>query len=159
MLFACSYAFQISGAIILLLWSLRGIKANVLDLYFSDSNVIERDNNDMCVLAKEKLQKKLQTIFQNIFAFADLIVGYSLALFAQSLFESYKTFVITEVLTVIIIVAEYFASIIIAKVKYPKDVSMSFAEIQKYKPDVSTFTTNKEVDDMFNEVFGAEPKE
>lgn len=159
MLFAFSYAFQISGAIILLLWSLKSVKQNVFELYFPGSNVIERDENDICILDKEKLQKGLQTILQNIFAFVDLIVGYSMAIFAEKLFENCKTFVIVWILTLTITGIEHLTAVIIAKIRYPKDISIAFDEVQKYKTDVGTFVTEREIDQMFNEVFDTDSKE
>lgn len=137
MLFACSYAFQISGAIILLLWSWKGIKKDVFsDLYFPDSNIIIRDKNNICVFPKERLQKETKNIFLNVFAFVDLVVGYSFAIFAEKLVENNKTFTATVILAIAITAIEYLEADIISKIRYPQDVRKPFDEVIKRKPGV-----------------------
>ena len=161
MVFILSYAFQISGAIILLLWSFASlcrIKIKVLDLYFPDSSVIERDNDDMCILSKDKLRKATIEIFKNIFAFLDLVIGYSLAIFAEQKFENCKAFLLIVISTALITVIECLATGAVARLKYPKDVVMPFAEIEKCKPDIGTFITDREVKEMCDKIFGDESK-
>ena len=65
-------AFQLSGALVLLLNCMKGGKEAVIRNCFPGTNVVERDENNNCKIEKEKLQKSAHNIYLNIIAFADL---------------------------------------------------------------------------------------
>ena len=102
MLFIGMLAFQLAGAVILLLNCCKGNKKAVIKNCFPGSNVVERDNNNNCTIPKEKLQESAHKIYLNIVAFGDEKVPYN----------------------------------------------------ELAKDGVDTFATNKEVDDMFKDIFG-----
>ena len=156
--FVLSYAFQITGAILLLLWSLKGIQKNIFDLYFSESSFVERDDNNMCTLHKERLQKETRTVVLNIAAFSDIIVGYLLAIVGEQQFSNQISFLSIIGLTVIISLLEYAIAFLISKFKYPEDVKISYDHL--LNRDILTNPTNQEISDavtsVYKEVFGAD---
>ena len=149
-----SISLQLSGAVILLLWCLKGTsKEQIVRKYFPGSNTVKRDDEDNCVLKKEKLQSITSEVYVNALAFVDLIIGYLSAYFAKDTFIPIVAVALTVLITTILIVGEYVIARKFAAYKYPSDMIIPYSYLEKY--DVDTFSTDKEVNDMLNEVFGS----
>jgi hypothetical protein len=148
MLFVGMIVFQLSGALILLLNCVKCGKETVIKNCFPGSNFVERDGNNNCKIEKEKLQKSVHNIYLNMIAFADLVVGYILAVFSPT--STTKTCLVlltVIVLTCVLLVVEYFLSLFCAKIKYANDMVITFKNLD----GVDTFATNKEIEAMFND--------
>ena len=143
-------AFQLSGALVLLLNCMKGGKEAVIRDCFPGTNVVERDENNNCKIEKEKLQKSAHNIYLNIIAFADLVVGYILAAFSPTA-DSQTSVILMEVivLTCALLVLEYYLSRFCARKIYAQDAVIPFENLD----GVDTFPTGQEIDDMFNDVF------
>lgn len=149
-----SISLQLSGAVILLLWCLRGAsKEQVVRKYFPGSNTVKRDDDDNCVLSKEKLQAISSEVYVNALAFVDLIVGYLIAYFVKDTYSPVVAVVFTVLITSALIIFERFVARKLAAKKYPKDIVIPYSYLEKY--GVDTFATDKEVNDMLDEVFGS----
>lgn len=153
MCYVFSYAFQLSGALLLLFWSLKGIKKNILELYFPGTNIIERDEDDNCTLLKEVLQKNAKKIVLNIFSFGNLVVGYLLAVIAEKTLDNCKTLILVIVLTVAIICVEYILTVVIAIKKYPENILVPYSQLKPY--NVDTIVTEAEIEQMCAEIFAS----
>lgn len=120
---ALSFAFQIAGAAILLLWSLGGIEQKVVEMSRDDGISMGDFYNGKLytTLSKEKLQANAKAVCLNIAAFADLLIGYTCAIFAgETSFPKWGMFLLVAILTVIILLAEKSAAICYATEKYPE---------------------------------------
>lgn len=84
MLFVGMLVFQLSGALILLLNSVKCSKERIIKNCFPGSNFVERDENNNCKIEKEKLQKSAHNTYLNMTAFVDLVIGYILAVFSPT---------------------------------------------------------------------------
>ena len=143
-----SISLQLSGAVILLLWCLRGAsKEQVVRKYFPGSNTVKRDDENNCTLSKERLQEITSEVYVNALAFVDLILGYLIAYFIQNTIEPIVAVILTVLLTISLIVIERVVARKLAEMKYPKDLVIPYSFLAKY--GVDTFITNKEIDDMF----------
>ncbi len=148
-----SISFQLSGAVILLLWCLKGAnKEQVIQKYFPGSSIVTRDDEDNCILVKEKLQAIASEVYINALAFIDLIVGYLVSYFTASTYPPIVAVILTILTTVAIIFFERLIAKILAKRKYSVDLVIPYSYLEKY--DVSTFTTDKEVKEMIDDIFG-----
>lgn len=146
-----SISLQLAGAVILLLWCLKGAsKEQVVRKYFPGSNTVKRDDEDNCILSKEKLQLITSEVYVNASAFIDLILGYLIAYFVEDTYSPGIAVVLTIILTSVLIVFERFVASKLAAKKYSKDLVIPYSYLEKY--GVDTFITNKELDDMLNEV-------
>lgn len=146
-------AFQLAGALILLLNVVKGNKKAVIKNCFSGSNIADRDDDNNCVIPKDKLQSSAHVIYLNIVAFADLVVGYLIAAFSPV--ATYATcYTVLGVVggTVVLLLAEYYLSLLMAKLIYAQDMMVPYSELEQY--GVDTNITNKEIDDMFNDILG-----
>lgn len=150
MLFVGMLVFQLSGALILLLNSVKCRKERIIKNCFPGSNIVERDENNNCKIEKEKLQKSAHNTYLNMIAFVDLVVGYVLAVFSPTS-STEICLVLLEVIlfTCILIFAEYKFSLICAKIIYANDMVIPFKNLD----GVDTVFTNKEIEDSFNNVF------
>ena len=150
MLFIAMLAFQLAGALLLLLNCSLGSKKAVIKNCFPGSNFIERDDDNNCTIPKSKLQTSAHTIYLNIVAFADLVIGYVLAsLCPVSDFKTYITVISVIMFTIVLLAIEYFGSKFVVKCIYAKDMVVPYSELD----DVDTLPTIKEIDDMFNDTF------
>ena len=146
-----SISLQLSGAVILLLWCLKGAsKEQVVRKYFPGSNTVKRDDEDNCKLSKEKLQLITSEVYVNASAFIDLILGYLIAYFVKDTYSPGIAVVLTVILTSALIVFERLIARKLAEKKYSHDLVIPYSYLEKY--GVDTFITNKEIDDMLNEV-------
>lgn len=150
MLFVGMLAFQLSGALVLLLNCIKGGKDAVIKSCFPGTNVVERDENNNCKIEKEKLQKSAHNIYLNIIAFADLVIGYILAVFSPEA-NAQISIILVEViaLTCGLLIIEYYLSRFCARKIYAKDMVIPFEDLD----GVDTVATKKEIDDMFNDMF------
>ena len=148
-----SISLQLTGAVILLLWCLKGAnKEQIVRKYFPGSNTVSRDDDDNCVLKKEKLQEITSEVYVNALAFVDLIIGYLVAYFVTETFDPMVAVALTILLTLVLILTEHIIARKLAACKYPEDIIIPYSDLEKH--GVETFATDKEVSDMFDDVFG-----
>lgn len=150
MLFVGMLVFQLSGALILLLNSVKCSKERIIKNCFPGSNLVERDENDNCKIEKEKLQKSAHNTYLNMIAFVDLVVGYVLAVFSPtSTTEICLVLLKVIILTCILLFAEYKLTLFCAKIKYANDLVIPFKNLD----EVDTFATEMEIKAMFNDEY------
>lgn len=121
-----SYAFQVAGALILLLWCIgnldKKVKQNCVD---SHAGILwgEFDaGGEYTNLSAADLQASAKNIYLNIVAFGNLVVGYALAIFMTDVAVSPCYILLFVVLAVVAILCiEYFLIAKIAAKKYCED--------------------------------------
>ena len=89
----------------------------------------------------------------NVLAFVDLIIGYLSAYFAKDTFIPIVAVALTALLTTALIACEYVIARKFAAYQYPADMIIPYSYLEKY--GVDTFVSDKEVNDMLCDVFGA----
>ena len=138
-IYILSISFQVSGGLILLLWSFGRTKEKVFQLYFPGSNIVERDENNKVCLDKKKLRKKAVNIYMNRFAFICLIIGYGLSLFGDiSDYNRWKALCIIGIESIFII--------LISIIYFRKDEYIDFDNLE----DVDTFTSDAEISSILD---------
>lgn len=146
-------AFQLAGALILLLNCCKGNKKTVIENCFPGSNVVERDENNNCTIPKEKLQESAHKIYLNILAFGDLVIGYAIAAFSPvQVWSTLYTVLGVAGITLLLLLGEYYLSKLFARIVYAEDEIVSYNELEK--SGVDTFVTDKEIYDMFKDDSG-----
>lgn len=147
MLYIFMLATQLTGALILLLNSLKCGKKAVIKNCFPGSNVVERDENNNCVIPKEKLQKSAHEIYLNIVAFADLVIGYVLSAVAPDSTSECAVFGVL-VVTAVLLTVEYNGSRCVACAVYAKDEKVPYSDLEKN--EVDTVLTGSDCEEMWN---------
>lgn len=149
MWYICMLSTQLAGALLLLLNCVRGGKKEVIKNCFPGSNFVDRDENDNCVIPKEKLQESAHKIYLNIVAFADLVVGYAIAAFNPSVtLKTFYTVIGTTALTLLLLIAEFCFSRVAAQAFYSENEIVPYHELEKN--GVDTMITEKDFEEMWN---------
>lgn len=149
MAYILSLAFQVAGAVLLIIKYWGRTRERIIDEYFPGSNVIERDKNNNVKLQKDKVQECARRIYDNRAAFLFIAVGYILSIFGEMQGKC-KVCVLAFVIssTVIIIILEKNWSYIAAEYFYKEDIPLKYDDI---KEKADTCITSSEVDDMFQD--------
>ncbi len=146
-IYILSISFQVSGGLILLLWSFGRTKEKVFQLYFPGSNIVERDENNKVCLDKKKLRKKAVNIYMNRFAFICLIIGYGLSLFGDiSDYNRWKALCIIGIESIFIILISIIISNVLSIIYFRKDEYIDFDNLE----DVDTFTSDAEISSILD---------
>lgn len=147
-----SYAFQVAGALILLLWCIGNldnkVKQNCIDNHTGILLGEFDAGGEYTKLSATDLQTSAKNIYLNIVAFGNLVVGYALAIFMSDVAISPWFILLFVVLAVVIILCiEYFAIIKIAERKYRVDQKVYDKDLHIKNGTVKfsvTSTTKKE---------------
>lgn len=151
MWYICMLSTQLAGALLLLLNCVRGGKKEVIKNCFPGSNIVGRDENDNCVIPKERLQESAHKIYLNIVAFADLVAGYAIAAFNPSAtLKTFYTVIGTVGLTILFLIAEFYFSRVAARIFYSGNEIVPYHELEKN--GVDTIITEKEFEEMWDGV-------
>ena len=121
-----SYAFQLAGALLLLLWCIGKCDAKVVKGCFSNHPTplwMEMDEKGGYTTAsKEDLQESVKNVYLNIASFADLVIGYALAIFVTDItIPRWLVLIFVAVVVALLLLAEHFVICKIAKKKYTED--------------------------------------
>lgn len=132
MLFEFSIAFQLAGAIILLLWSFGKVSKNAIEMCFPSIAAVDTDSEGNGILKKDILQRNVEKIFLNVWAFTCIVFGYIMSIFTSNDLEYLLEKVIIVVLTtVILIVVGHIAARYLSKGWFKDDVKLSPEEMEK----------------------------
>lgn len=156
LLYILSLAFQIAGAVLLIIKYCGKTKQRIINEYFPGSNLIERDDNDMLHLEKKKVQVCVKRIYDNRISFAYIAIGYVLSVFGESS-NSSKAVIIFYMLffTTALILVEKIISASFARLLYQSDIEMKYSEIEEI---ADTVITEKEIDEIINGIFREDEK-
>ena len=156
LLYILSLAFQVAGAVLLIIKYCGKTKQRIISEYFPGSNVIERDDNDMVHLEKKKVQECVKRIYDNRISFAYIAIGYVLSVFGESSNSSKVEISFYMIFfTITLILVERIISSTFARLLYRTDIEMKYSEIEDI---ADTFVTEKEIDEMFDDIFGKTEK-
>ncbi len=147
-----SFAFQVSGGVILLLlWVFTDARKKVVDSYYPTETTAQPDDDDMCTLKKERIQEIATDIYRNRFAFGDLCVGYLIAVFADKTLSSCETLFSVIFMTVSITGFEYCLAKVLSRRNFPEDIQVPVSKLRER--GVSTFASDREFNEMLDDVW------
>ena len=136
-----SYAFQLAGALLLLLWCVGKLDAKIVKgcLDNRPDPRAGRFDKDGCYrkLSKEELQESAKNVYLNIATFANLVIGYTLAIFMTDVcIPRWCVLICVIVVVALILGFEHFIVRVIAKRKYHTDRKIYEDERQPEKDSV-----------------------
>lgn len=124
-----SYAFQLAGATLLLLWSIGKCDKKIKQMCIAEHGGgligTEDERGTHITIDCKSLQRNAKTVYLNIVAFVDIISGYTLAILARPVNCS-PWCVLAMVIagTTGILLLNVGIVVLIAKIKYGKDVEI-----------------------------------
>lgn len=132
MCYILSLAFQVAGAVLLIIKYFGRTKERIMDGYFPSSSYVkmDRENSNNILLEKDKVQKCAREVYDNRMAFIFIAFGYILSIFGELQGES-KICILAFmfVSTSVIILIEKLLSILISKILYKEGIKTSLNEI------------------------------
>ena len=149
--YVLSLAFQIAGAVLLIIKYWGRTRERIIDEYFPGSNIIGRDDENNAHLEKRKVQKCARIIYHNRMAFLFIAIGYGLSVFGETSGVCRWCLALYVALcTIILILFERAISIVISKVFYREDIVLPYSEIEDI---ADTVITSSEIDAMFAKIY------
>lgn len=149
MWFIAMLVFQLSGALLLLLNSMKGSENDIIKNCFPGSNIVTRDDNDNCVIDKKKLQESAYKVYLNRIAFLDLAIGYMIAIFSPTSTQDICEKVLWVLVgTVGLLYVESKLSCWLSEKNYSQDKIVPYSELEQN--DVDTAIMAREIDDIFD---------
>lgn len=124
-----SYAFQLAGATLLLLWSIGKCDKKIKQMCIAEHGGgligTEDERGTHITIDCKSLQRNAKTVYLNIVAFVDIISGYTLAILARPV-DCSPWCVLAMVIagTTGILLLNVGIVVLIAKIKYGKDVEI-----------------------------------
>lgn len=129
-----SFAFQISGALILLGWYGAKVDRIIKEKSIAQHTGLILDGSLEEIKAKikrEDIQRTANDVYKTLTAIVDIIIGYTCAIFAEaSETPKCKIFLLVCVATAIIIVLESAIIKIVVEKKYRDDITADEKDLQ-----------------------------
>lgn len=124
-----SYAFQLAGATLLLLWSIGKCDKKIKQMCIAEHGGgligTEDERGTHITIDCKSLQRNAKTVYLNIAAFVDIISGYTLAILARPVDCSPLCMLAMVIAgTTGILLLNVGIVVLIAKIKYGKDVEI-----------------------------------
>ena len=147
-IYVLSLAFQVAGAVLLIIRYWGRTKERIIEEYFPGSNIIGRDEDNNVRLEKTKVQKCAQTIYDNRMAFVFIAIGYILSIFGTTNGAcQYCLLAVLVMSTIVIILLEKGISIVVSKMLYREDIVLPYSEIEDI---ADTTITGSEIEAIIN---------
>lgn len=147
-----SFAFQLAGAVILLLWSLWKIDKKIKSMSIESDGIPIIGFDNTTVISKNDLQKNAKKVYINIAAFLNLVIGYGAAIFAdRATLPNYCVFILVVLTTILIMGIELLLSGFIAKLRYSTDQKVNFNDMTN-KPKVFAEEINEVKEDSHDQL-------
>ena len=150
MLYEFSIAAQLAGAVILLLWSFGKVSKNAIEMCFPSLSAVDVDEDGNGILKKEILQKNVEKIFLNIWAFTCIVFGYIANVLASTDTENqiYKAIIVIFT-TALLVIIGYIIARYMSKAWFKNDVRLSPEDLEKL--NVLSPIPEKDIEDMFKQ--------
>jgi len=120
-----SFAFQIAGAVLLLLWSIRKCDTKIKEQCLESGDILAFQFDETGVytdISKDDLQAAAAVTYKNIAAFVNILIGYTCAVFSvETPLPRWSIFILVIALTAIILWLENVCVSCIARKRYPED--------------------------------------
>ena len=150
MWYILSFAFQLSGGVILLLWAFRKTQEQIVYSYYPIEAVPKPNNDDMCTMKKERVQEIATDIYRNRFAFGDLCAGYLIAVVAGKILSDCVNFISVLIIASAITGIECYFAKMLAKRKFSEDMQVPASKLKEL--GVHMTASDREFDEMLSDI-------
>lgn len=146
-----SVSLQISGALLLMLFSLSTNRKKVIDR-FINKNIVSR-HGEKINYNKGELKSAFKNAYLSKFSFGFIALGYLVGVFGNIDNCSYLTVIIGIVaLTLIFMGLAYLMTFLIVKYSHEVNKKMTNDELKKYNIEpTQEFATNEDIDKLFSD--------
>lgn len=152
LLYIISISLQISGALLLMLFSLSTNRKKVIK-NFINKDIITKDSDERIDYNKEELKETFKTAYLNKFSFGFIALGYLIGVIGE-IDYSYKLVIILGIIifTLIFMILAYL--IVHFIMKYSKEVNKELTEEEMIAYNIDptiTMVTQNDIDELFKD--------
>ncbi len=151
--FLTALSLQVAGALILIVFYWGNTKRRILNTIYSSNTMLQREDNNKVIIAREKLIKAHREVLLNRIAFIFIVLGFLLSLFGDNEgLCSWCGLIIVLLESCIWIGLGLAISFLVAKACNKEDWALDYNEVvQNLDCDVATNAANSEIDDLFEQ--------
>lgn len=151
-IYVLSLAFQISGAVLLILKYWGNMRQRIINEYFPGTGIASNDGDDNAVLDVFRVRECVIEIYSSRVAFIYIAIGYALSVFGEkgevaSIIVLLMVFVASGVL----IGVEFMLARVVARALYKDDIIISYADLPE---SIDRTASTKDIDKLINKTFG-----
>lgn len=147
-MYVFALAFQISGAIILILKYWGNTQQRIIDEYYPGAGIANNDGDDNAVLEVDRVRDCAIEIYSNRAAFIFIAIGYTLSIFGEKgTIGNIIILVLVIVMSLLLIFAERKVVRMIADYFYKEDIIISYDYLPKH---IDRTMSNRDLDDLLS---------
>lgn len=145
--FVLALAFQIAGAVLLILKYWGNTKQRIINEYYPGAGIANNDGEDNAILDVVRVRGCVIEIYSSRMAFIYIAIGYALSVFGEK-----GTAASTTVLFMVFIAAGMLIGIesvivrIVARIIYKEDIKISYTDLPEY---IDRTASAKDIDELF----------
>ena len=144
--FVFSIAFQVAGAVILIIKYFGKTEERIKQEYYPGSNIAPRDENEYTKLEGKKCMECAQRIYDNRASFSFIALGYILSIFGDASGQCRVcVLMMTITCTIVIILLEKGISNLISYVFYRNGIECPYSEVSEW---ADTEATKEEIEEL-----------
>ncbi len=148
-MYVLSLAFQIAGAVLLIIRYLGKTKQRVIEDYYPGTGVASTDDNENAILDVSRVRDCVKNIYANRTAFFYIAIGYALSIFSDKGCACDIILLIAILgMTIVLIIGEMTIGNLLSKHLYKEDILIPYNKISQQIP---RFATEKDIKAMFDD--------
>lgn len=151
-IYVLSLAFQIAGAVLLILKYWGNTRQRIINEYFPGTGIASNDGDDNAVLDVLRVRECVIEIYSSRVAFIYIAIGYALSVFGEKGdVASVTILLMIFVASGVLIGVEYLLARVVARVIYKDDIKISYADLPEY---IDRTASTKDIDELMKNSFG-----
>lgn len=151
-LYIISIALQVSGALLLMIFSISTKREKIIKKFINKDIVTEEGNS--ISYNKEELKETFRVAYLNRFSFGYIAFGYLISVFGETNNNKWLLILYITLSTIIFMSLAYLIVFLIMKKSSKVNKELTLVEMQKINvPSTMNFITNEDIDKLFDDEF------
>lgn len=150
-IYALALAFQIAGAVLLILKYWGNTKQRIINEYYPGAGIASNDGEDNAILDVSRVRECVIEIYSSRVAFIYIGVGYALSVFGEKGdVAGIVVLLMVFVASGLLIGIEGVLARVASKAFYKDDIKISYVDLPEYVDRTASF---KDIDELFKKSF------
>lgn len=151
-LYVISIALQVSGALLLMIFSISTKREKIIKRFINKDIVTEQGSS--ISYNKEEFKETFRNAYLNIFSFGYIALGYLISVFGETNNDKWLLILYITLFAIFFMSLAYFIIFLIMKKSSKVNKELTLAELEKINvPSTINFMTNEDIDKLFEEEF------
>ncbi len=151
-IYVLSLAFQIAGAVLLILKYWGNTQQRIINEYYPGSGIASNDGEDNAILDVSRVRECVVEIYSSRVAFIYIAIGYALSVFGEKGTVASTTLLLMVFVTSVVLIGiEVIIARIVAQTFYKEDIKISYNDLPEY---IDRTASPKDIEEIVNKTFG-----